>query len=163
MEDKVLNAIGQLTIEINGIKADLKNKNCNDCLQLIEDVETKVSALEKDVKQIVMASNEFNERLTTLENKLQENIERQRKAGTKRYNGYKITDEISFGGRLRALRKKSNLFIDDLSKQTLVPVTTIGSIENFKMKYIAKEYLEALNKFFNYDFSEYVDKESERW
>lgn len=169
MDDKVLNAIGKLTIEINDIK---ENLNKDSYLQRIADVESKVSALDskvsqlaKDIQQIVLASNGFAERLNSLENEWQENreliiAERKRREKLSKTHGtsYKILDEVGLGGRLRALRRKKNIYVAQLSKETLVPETTIGSIENFKLKYVAKEYIESLNKFFNYDFSEYVDK-----
>lgn len=175
MDDKVLNAIGKLTIEINEIKDGLKNKTDNtNYLQRIEDIEKKVSAfgiqlskLEKDVNNIVSQSNGFAEKLKTLDNEWQENreliiSERQRRAklssSIRKNSGYRISDDVGFGGRLRALRRRKNMYVADVSKATLVPENTIGCIENFRAKYIAKDYLESLNKFFDYDFGEYVDK-----
>lgn len=177
MDDKFLNVIGKLTIEINEIKDEMKNKaDNNGCLQLVEDIENKVSALdaklsklEKDIQQIVLASDSFAEKLSALDNEWQENrdliiAERQRRAklstSLRSTTKYKVLDEVCFGGRLRALRRKKNLYVADLSKATLVPETTISSVENFRLKYIPKEYISSLNKFFGYDFSEYVEKEA---
>lgn len=174
MDDKVLNAIGKLTIEINDIKDGLKNKTDNaNYLQRIEDVEKKVSAfgvqlekMAKDVNAVVLASNDFAEKLKSLDDEWQENrelviAERKRRAKLSKTHGasYKIKDEVGLGGRLRALRRKKNVYVAQLSKETLIPESTIGSIENFRLKIIAKEYIESLNKFFDYDFSEYVETE----
>lgn len=176
MDEKFLNIIGKLSVEINEIKDELKNKADNGgCLQLIEDIENKVlaldsklSKLEKDIQQIVLASNSFMEKVNTLDSEWQENreliiSERQRRAklssSIRKNCGYKILDDVGFSGRLRALRRKNKMYVSDVSKRTLVPETTLSSIENFKLRYINKDYLKSLNDFFDYDFSEYVEKE----
>lgn len=176
-EDTIYIAIGRLNVAIEDIKKSLESvKNGGDTVA-ISKLEGRIFGLEQIANKVVTASNDFaktvadhNTRLKNIEEKMkgfeeykviaEKELTRRKKisATTTNQMRYKIIDEVGFGGKLRAARTKNHLYVDQLAAQANVSSSTITGVENFRQVYVSEEFVTTISKFFDFDFSQYVEK-----
>lgn len=176
-EDTIYIAIGRLNVEIEAIKKNLENVKNDGNTVATSKLEKRIIGLEQIANKVVTASNEFaksladyNTRLKTVEEQLK-NFEEYKSIAEKEFARRKkisatvtnkarckIIDEVGFGGKLRAVRTKKHLYVDQLATQANVSASTITGIENFRQVYVTEEFVDAISKFCDFDFFQYVEK-----
>lgn len=160
--DGSLEVMSKLDNRVMGLEQVVKQleKASNDFAKDFKQAQATIETLDKRILEIEAKSNKCEEILTKFEEikgfAERELTRRAKISQCNRSDRMMITDEIGFGGALRACRTKAKLYIEPCGERAGVSPSTITAIENFHQKYVTEDFVTKISKFFDFDFTVYV-------